>query len=102
MFEKKRKKEAKRIFEDIGEEPIKRTMSEITPILKHFQDVLTRKVPSDPIPRSQEDDQYYEYQLELKNIHGRPEGEKIKITEIPQDLKSLKVNPREDADPHQK
>ncbi|MBW0550711.1 hypothetical protein O181_090426 [Austropuccinia psidii MF-1] len=51
-------------------------MAEITPILQHFQDVLTGKVPYDQIPRSQEDDQYYEDQLEFKNIHGRSQGAK--------------------------
>ncbi|MBW0570392.1 hypothetical protein O181_110107 [Austropuccinia psidii MF-1] len=49
-------------------------MAEITPILQHFQDVLTGKVPFDPISKSQEDDQYYEDPLECKNIHGRPQG----------------------------
>ncbi|MBW0560659.1 hypothetical protein O181_100374 [Austropuccinia psidii MF-1] len=53
-------------------------MSEITPILQHFQDVLTGKVPFDQIPKSQEDDQYYEDPLECKNIRGRPQGAKNK------------------------
>ncbi|MBW0491704.1 hypothetical protein O181_031419 [Austropuccinia psidii MF-1] len=53
-------------------------MAEITPILQHFQDVLTGKVPFDQIPKSQEDDQYYEDPLECKNIHGRPQGAKNK------------------------
>ncbi|MBW0586082.1 hypothetical protein O181_125797 [Austropuccinia psidii MF-1] len=53
-------------------------MEEITPIIQHFQDVLTGKVPFDQIPKSQEDDQYYEYPLELKNIRGRPQGPKNK------------------------
>ncbi|MBW0549005.1 hypothetical protein O181_088720 [Austropuccinia psidii MF-1] len=51
-------------------------MAEITPILQHFQDVLTGKVPFDQIPKSQEDDQYYEDPLECKNIHERPQGAK--------------------------
>ncbi|MBW0578578.1 hypothetical protein O181_118293 [Austropuccinia psidii MF-1] len=53
-------------------------MAEITPILKHFQDFLTSKVPFNQIPKSQEDDQYYEDPLEFKNIHGRPRGAKNK------------------------
>ncbi|MBW0559683.1 hypothetical protein O181_099398 [Austropuccinia psidii MF-1] len=53
-------------------------MVEITPILQHFQDVLTIKVPFDKIPKSQEDDQYYEDPLECKNICGRPQGAKNK------------------------
>ncbi|MBW0586489.1 hypothetical protein O181_126204 [Austropuccinia psidii MF-1] len=53
-------------------------MAEITPILQHFQDVLTGKVPFDQIPKSQEDDQYYEDPLECKNIRGRPQGSKNK------------------------
>ncbi|MBW0475074.1 hypothetical protein O181_014789 [Austropuccinia psidii MF-1] len=53
-------------------------MAEITPILQHFQDVLTGKVPFDQIPKSQEDDKYYEDPLECKNIHGRPQGAKNK------------------------
>ncbi|MBW0550121.1 hypothetical protein O181_089836 [Austropuccinia psidii MF-1] len=53
-------------------------MAEITPILQHFQDFLTGKVPFDQIPKSQEDDQYYEDPLECKNIHGRPQGAKNK------------------------
>ncbi|MBW0538401.1 hypothetical protein O181_078116 [Austropuccinia psidii MF-1] len=81
-------------------------MAEITQILQHFQDVLTGKTPFDQIPKSQEDDQYYEDPLECKNIHGRPQGAKNKKKkrkkENPQDLKSLKVNPREEEDPHQK
>ncbi|MBW0563730.1 hypothetical protein O181_103445 [Austropuccinia psidii MF-1] len=48
-------------------------MKEITPILQQFQDILTGKVPFDQIPKIQEDDQYYEYPLECKNIHGRPQ-----------------------------
>ncbi|MBW0548919.1 hypothetical protein O181_088634 [Austropuccinia psidii MF-1] len=51
-------------------------MAEITPILQHFQDVLTGKVPFDQIPKSQEDAQYYEDPLECKDIHGRPPGAK--------------------------
>ncbi|MBW0590988.1 hypothetical protein O181_130703 [Austropuccinia psidii MF-1] len=53
-------------------------MAEITPILQHFQDVLTGKVPFDQIPKIQEDDKYYEYPLECKNIHGRPQVAKNK------------------------
>ncbi|MBW0525042.1 hypothetical protein O181_064757 [Austropuccinia psidii MF-1] len=49
-------------------------MAEITSIIQHFQDVLTGKVPFDKIMKSQEDDQYYEYPLEGKNICGRPQG----------------------------
>ncbi|MBW0579821.1 hypothetical protein O181_119536 [Austropuccinia psidii MF-1] len=70
--------EAKKIFEDIGEDLFQRPMAEITPILQHFQDVLTGKVPFDQIPKSQEDDQYYEDPLECKNIRGRPQGAKNK------------------------
>ncbi|MBW0469830.1 hypothetical protein O181_009545 [Austropuccinia psidii MF-1] len=76
--EKERKNEAKKIFEDIGEDLFQRPMAEITPILQHFQDVLTGKVPFDQIPKSQEDDQYYEDPLECKNIRGRPQGAKNK------------------------
>ncbi|MBW0562151.1 hypothetical protein O181_101866 [Austropuccinia psidii MF-1] len=43
-----------------------------------FWNVLTGKVPFDQIPKSQEDDQYYEDPLECKNIHGRPQGAKNK------------------------
>ncbi|MBW0553344.1 hypothetical protein O181_093059 [Austropuccinia psidii MF-1] len=57
---KERKNEAKKIFEDIGEDLFQRPMAEITPILQHFEDYLTGKVPFDQIPISQEDDQYYE------------------------------------------
>ncbi|MBW0581518.1 hypothetical protein O181_121233 [Austropuccinia psidii MF-1] len=53
-------------------------MAGITPILQHFQDVLTRKVPFDQIPKSQEDDQYYEDPLECNNIRGRSQGAKNK------------------------
>ncbi|MBW0545396.1 hypothetical protein O181_085111 [Austropuccinia psidii MF-1] len=53
-------------------------MAEITPIIQHFQDVLTGKVPFDQIPKSQEDDKYYEDPLECKNICGRPQGAKNK------------------------
>ncbi|MBW0581954.1 hypothetical protein O181_121669 [Austropuccinia psidii MF-1] len=53
-------------------------MAEITPILKHFQDFLTGKVPFDQLPKSQEDDQYYEDPLECKKICGRPQGSKNK------------------------
>ncbi|MBW0591091.1 hypothetical protein O181_130806 [Austropuccinia psidii MF-1] len=79
-------------------------MAEITPILQHFQDVLTGKVPFDQIPKSQEDDQYYDDPLECKNICGRPDGAKNKNKNTKkgnhQDLKFLKVNPREEEDPH--
>ncbi|MBW0485441.1 hypothetical protein O181_025156 [Austropuccinia psidii MF-1] len=53
-------------------------MAEITPILQHFEDVLTGKVPFDKVTKIKEDDQYYEDLLECKNIHGRPQGAKIK------------------------
>ncbi|MBW0580834.1 hypothetical protein O181_120549 [Austropuccinia psidii MF-1] len=53
-------------------------MAEITPIIQHFQDVLTGEVPFDQILKSQEDDQYYEDPLQLKNIHGRAQGAKNK------------------------
>ncbi|MBW0478789.1 hypothetical protein O181_018504 [Austropuccinia psidii MF-1] len=53
-------------------------MAEITPILQHFQDVLTGKVSFDQLTKSQEDDQYYEDPLECKNIRGRPQGDKNK------------------------
>ncbi|MBW0588324.1 hypothetical protein O181_128039 [Austropuccinia psidii MF-1] len=53
-------------------------MAEITPILQSFQDVLTGKVRFNQIPKSQEDDQYYEDPLECKNIQGRPQGAKNK------------------------
>ena len=66
------------MFEDIGEDLFQRPMAEITPILQHFQDVLTGKVPFDQIPKSQEDDQCYEDPLECKNIHARPHGAKNK------------------------
>ncbi|MBW0551555.1 hypothetical protein O181_091270 [Austropuccinia psidii MF-1] len=71
--------EAKKIFEDIGEDLFQRPMAEITPILQHFQDILTGKVPFDQFPKSQEDDdKYYEDPLECKNIHGRPQKAKNK------------------------
>ncbi|MBW0474363.1 hypothetical protein O181_014078 [Austropuccinia psidii MF-1] len=53
-------------------------MAEITPILQHFQDIMTGKVPFDQITKSQEDDQYYEDPLEYKNIRGRTQGAKNK------------------------
>ncbi|MBW0474437.1 hypothetical protein O181_014152 [Austropuccinia psidii MF-1] len=53
-------------------------MAEITPILQHFQDVLTGKVPFDQITKIQEDYQYYEDPLECNNIHERPQGAKHK------------------------
>ncbi|MBW0492359.1 hypothetical protein O181_032074 [Austropuccinia psidii MF-1] len=103
--EKERKNEAKKIFEDIGEDLFQRPMAEITPIPQHFQDVLTEKVQFDQIPKSQGDDQYYEDPLECKNIYGRPQGAKNnnKNTkkENHQDLKLLKFNPTEEEDPHQ-
>ncbi|MBW0529461.1 hypothetical protein O181_069176 [Austropuccinia psidii MF-1] len=68
--------EAKRLFEDIDEDLFQIPMAEITPILQHFQDFLTGKVPFDQIPKSQEDDQYYEEPYECKNIHGIPQGAK--------------------------
>ncbi|MBW0460464.1 hypothetical protein O181_000179 [Austropuccinia psidii MF-1] len=51
-------------------------MAEITPILQNFQDFLTGKVPFNQIPKSQEDDKYYEDPLECKNIRGRHQGAK--------------------------
>ncbi|MBW0539451.1 hypothetical protein O181_079166 [Austropuccinia psidii MF-1] len=51
-------------------------MAEITPILQQFPKNFTGEVPFDQIPKSQEDDQYYEYPLECKNIHVRPQGAK--------------------------
>ncbi|MBW0569814.1 hypothetical protein O181_109529 [Austropuccinia psidii MF-1] len=75
---RERKTEAKKIFEDIGEDLFQRPMVEITPILQHSPDVLTGKVPFDQIIKSQEDDQYYEDPLECKNIRGRPQGVKSK------------------------
>ncbi|MBW0576959.1 hypothetical protein O181_116674, partial [Austropuccinia psidii MF-1] len=54
--EKERMNESKIIFEDIGEDLLQRPMAEITPILQHFQDVLTGKVLFYHIPKSQEDD----------------------------------------------
>ncbi|MBW0560916.1 hypothetical protein O181_100631 [Austropuccinia psidii MF-1] len=51
-------------------------MAEITPMFQHFQDILTGKFPFDQIPKSQEDDQYYEDPLECKNICGRPQEAK--------------------------
>ncbi|MBW0540654.1 hypothetical protein O181_080369 [Austropuccinia psidii MF-1] len=105
-IEKERKNEAQKMFEAIGEDPFQRQMAEITPILPHFQDVLTGKVPFDQIPRSQEDDQYYEDPLEFHNIGGTPKGannkNKNQKKENLQDLKLLKVNLREEEDPHQK
>ncbi|MBW0570091.1 hypothetical protein O181_109806 [Austropuccinia psidii MF-1] len=53
-------------------------MAEIPPILQHFQDIFTGKVPFNQLPKSQEDDQYYEDPLECKNICGRPQGAKNK------------------------
>ncbi|MBW0516452.1 hypothetical protein O181_056167 [Austropuccinia psidii MF-1] len=58
--EKERKKEAKKIFEDIREDLFQRPMAEITSIIQHFREGLTGKVPFDKIPKSQEDDEYYE------------------------------------------
>ncbi|MBW0570510.1 hypothetical protein O181_110225 [Austropuccinia psidii MF-1] len=53
-------------------------MEEITPILHHFQDFFTGKVPFDQAPKSQVDQEYYEDQLVCKNIHGRSQGLKTK------------------------
>ncbi|MBW0492845.1 hypothetical protein O181_032560 [Austropuccinia psidii MF-1] len=53
-------------------------MAEITPILQHFQEFLTGKVPFDQIPKIQDDYQYYEDQFDCKNINGRPQGAKNK------------------------
>ncbi|MBW0463308.1 hypothetical protein O181_003023 [Austropuccinia psidii MF-1] len=53
-------------------------MAEIIPIIQHFQDVLTGKVPFDQIPKSQGDDQYYEDPLECKKILGKPQRTKNK------------------------
>ncbi|MBW0536684.1 hypothetical protein O181_076399 [Austropuccinia psidii MF-1] len=53
-------------------------MAEITPILQHFQDVLTGKVAFDQIPKGQEYDKYYEDPLEENNICRRPQGAKNK------------------------
>ncbi|MBW0545693.1 hypothetical protein O181_085408 [Austropuccinia psidii MF-1] len=77
-FEKERKNESKRLLQAIGKDLFQRPMAEIDPILQHFQDLLTGKVPFDQIPKSQEDDQYYEDPLECKNICGRPQGAKNK------------------------
>ncbi|MBW0569266.1 hypothetical protein O181_108981, partial [Austropuccinia psidii MF-1] len=76
--EEERMNEAKKIFEDLGEDLFQRPMAEITTIVQSFQDALIGKVPFDQIPKSQEDDQYYEDPLECKNIHGRPQGDKNK------------------------
>ncbi|MBW0570385.1 hypothetical protein O181_110100 [Austropuccinia psidii MF-1] len=76
--EKERKKEAKRIFGNIEEDLFQRPRAEITPILQHFQDVLTGKVSFYQIPKSQEDFKYYEDSLECTNIRGRPQGAKNK------------------------
>ncbi|MBW0546633.1 hypothetical protein O181_086348 [Austropuccinia psidii MF-1] len=53
-------------------------MAKITSIFQNFQDVLTEKVSLDQIPKSQEDDKYYEDPVEFKNICGRPQGAKNK------------------------
>ncbi|MBW0544818.1 hypothetical protein O181_084533 [Austropuccinia psidii MF-1] len=53
-------------------------MTENTPIIQHFQDFLTGKVPFDQIPKIQGDDQYYENPPECKSICGRPQGAKNK------------------------
>ena len=45
--EKERKNEAKKIYEDIGEDLFQRPIAEITQILQHFQDVLTGKASFD-------------------------------------------------------
>ncbi|MBW0582073.1 hypothetical protein O181_121788 [Austropuccinia psidii MF-1] len=72
--EKETKNEAQKIFEAIGEGLLQRPIKEITPIIQHFEDVLSGKVPFDQIPKSQEDDKYYEDPLECKNIGGIPQG----------------------------
>ncbi|MBW0466363.1 hypothetical protein O181_006078 [Austropuccinia psidii MF-1] len=76
-------------------------MAQLTPILQHFQDVLTGKFPFDQIPKSQDDQEYSKDPLECGNIHGRPKGanRNMKIKEISQYFKSLKVNPTEEEDP---
>ncbi|MBW0560529.1 hypothetical protein O181_100244 [Austropuccinia psidii MF-1] len=53
-------------------------MAEITPVLPHFHDALTGNVSFDQIPKSQQDNKYYEDPLECKNIRGRPPGAKNK------------------------
>ncbi|MBW0521375.1 hypothetical protein O181_061090 [Austropuccinia psidii MF-1] len=55
-------------------------MAEITPMFQHFQDILTGRVPFNQIPKSQEDDQYYEDPLECKNVCGRPQEAKNENT----------------------
>ncbi|MBW0592745.1 hypothetical protein O181_132460 [Austropuccinia psidii MF-1] len=57
---KERKNEAKKIFEDIGEDLFQRPIAEITPIIQHFQDALNGKAPFDQIAKSQADDKYDE------------------------------------------
>ncbi|MBW0490243.1 hypothetical protein O181_029958 [Austropuccinia psidii MF-1] len=100
--EKERKNEAQKIFEAIGEDLFQSPMAEITPILQHFQDFLTGKVPFDQIPKSQEDDQYYEDPLSARISMEDLKEPRIKTKENLQDLKLLKVNPREEEDPPQK
>ncbi|MBW0498880.1 hypothetical protein O181_038595 [Austropuccinia psidii MF-1] len=82
-------------------------MADITPIVENLQDAWTEKVPFNQIANIQGDDQNYEDPLEFKDICGTPQGaknknKKIKIKKSPPDLKSLKVNPRGEGDPHQK
>ncbi|MBW0585421.1 hypothetical protein O181_125136 [Austropuccinia psidii MF-1] len=81
-------------------------MKEITPIIQHFQDFLTGKVPFDQIPKSQEDDQYYEDSLEFKNIHGRPQGTKNKNKNTnkrePLRFEIIKSQSKRRGRPHQK
>ncbi|MBW0585245.1 hypothetical protein O181_124960 [Austropuccinia psidii MF-1] len=79
-------------------------MAEITPILQHFQDFLTGKVPFDQIPKIHEDDQYYEDPLECKTISGRPQGAKNK-SKNPNRREPSRfkiIERREEEDPSQK
>ncbi|MBW0461547.1 hypothetical protein O181_001262 [Austropuccinia psidii MF-1] len=46
--------------------------------LRYQTSIPSGKAPFDQIPKSQEDDQYYEDPLECKNICGRPQGAKNK------------------------
>ncbi|MBW0555694.1 hypothetical protein O181_095409 [Austropuccinia psidii MF-1] len=76
--EKERNNEAKKIFQNIGEDLFQKPMAEITPIIQNFKEFLTGKVTFDQIPKIQEDDQYYEDPVECNNIRGRPQGAKNK------------------------
>ncbi|MBW0474438.1 hypothetical protein O181_014153 [Austropuccinia psidii MF-1] len=49
-------------------------MEEITPIFENFKDGFTKRIPFDQITNSQDDQEYDEDPLELKNIHGSPQG----------------------------